>query len=73
MYARRHELPPRALAGLLCDVTVKIDEVSPRWCLRLISELNAADNRAIALAKELTPATTQLEASPRRMERWPVP
>ena len=36
-------------------MTTQLDEVSPPWCLRLISELNAADNRAIALAKALTP------------------
>jgi len=69
MYARRHELPPRALAGLLCDVTIQIDEVSPRWCLRLISELNAADNRAIALAKELTPQQLNWR---RRPDEWSV-
>jgi len=69
MYARRHELPPRALAGLLCDVTTQLDEVSPPWRLRLISELNAADNRAIALAKALTPQ--QLNWSRRRYE-WSV-
>src|SRR6266481_5418317 len=69
MYARRHELPPRALAGLLCDVTVQPDEVSPPWCLRLISELNAADNRAIALAEALTPQ--QLNWS-RRPYEWSV-
>jgi hypothetical protein len=28
---------------------------NPPWCLRLISELNAADDRATALAKGLTP------------------
>ena len=55
MYARRNELPPRALAGLLCDVTTQLDEVSPPWCRRLISELNAADERATALATTLTP------------------
>ena len=31
------------------------EEASPPWCLRLISEFNAADERAIALAKGLTP------------------
>ena len=28
--------------------TTQLDEVSPPWCLRLISELNAADDRATA-------------------------
>ena len=69
MYARRHELPPRALAGLLCDVTIQLDEVSPPWCLRLISELNAADNRAIAVAKELTPQQLNWR---RRPDEWSV-
>ena len=69
MYARRHELPPRALASLLCHVTTQLDEVSPPWCLRLTSELNAADNRAIALAKALTPQ--QLNWTPRPGE-WSV-
>ncbi len=31
------------------------DETSPAWCVRLTSELEAADERAIALAKTLTP------------------
>ncbi len=69
MYARRHELPPRALAGLLCDVTIQLDEVSPPWWLRLISELNAADNRAIALAKALTPQQLNWR---RRPDEWSV-
>jgi len=69
MYARRHELPPRALAGLLCDVTTQLDEVSPPWRLRLISELNAVDHRAIALARALTPQ--QLNWKP-RPEEWSV-
>ena len=34
---------------------MQLDEASPPWCLRLISELNAADERAIAVAKTLTP------------------
>ena len=36
-------------------MTAKLDEASPRWCVRVISELNASDARAIALAKTLTP------------------
>jgi len=64
MYARRHELPPLALAGLLCDVTTQLDEASPPWCRRLISELNAADNRAIGLANALTPQQLNWKPSP---------
>jgi len=37
------------------EVTMQLDEASPPWCLRLISELNAADERATAVAKTLTP------------------
>ncbi|MDP9203257.1 MAG: DinB family protein [Gemmatimonadota bacterium] len=33
----------------------QLDEASPPWCVRLIAELNAADERATALAKTLTP------------------
>jgi hypothetical protein len=40
---------------LLCDVTTQLDELSPPWCQRLISELKAADERATALAQVLTP------------------
>ena len=64
MYARRHELLPCAAAGLLCDMTPQLDEVSPRWCQRLISELNAADVRATALAKTLTPRQLNWAPSP---------
>lgn len=64
MYARCHELPPRELVGLLCSVTTQLDEASPLWCLRLISELNAADNRAIALAKALAPQQLNWNPSP---------
>jgi hypothetical protein len=39
----------------LCTVSTQPDEASPRWCLRLISELAAADERATALAKPLSP------------------
>lgn len=45
------------------------DEASPAWCLRLTSELKAADERAIALAKTLTPE--QLNWNPRPGE-WSV-
>jgi DinB superfamily len=49
--------------------TTQLDDVSPPWCLRLISELNAADDRATALAKALTPQ--QLNWKPRPRE-WSV-
>ena len=42
---------------------------SPPWCPRLIAEFNAADERAIALAKTLTPA--QLAWTPRPGE-WSI-
>ena len=38
-----------------CTVITELDETSPPWCLRLISEFNAADDRAIALARGLSP------------------
>jgi hypothetical protein len=50
-------------------VTIPLDETSPPWCLRLISELHAADAWAIALAKSLTPR--QLNWKP-RPEAWSV-
>jgi hypothetical protein len=43
-------------------VTAQFDEGAPRWFSRLISELNAADERATALARTLTPQ--QLNWSP---------
>jgi hypothetical protein len=42
---------------------------SPPWCLRLISELNAADERAIALTKGLAPG--QLNWKP-RPDQWSI-
>jgi hypothetical protein len=39
----------------LFDVTIELDEPWPPWCLRLFQELNAANERATALAKPLTP------------------
>ena len=35
-------------------MSTQLDETSPPWCLRLISEFNAADERAIALARGLS-------------------
>jgi hypothetical protein len=46
-----------------------LDEASPRWCLRLVAELQAADTRATALAKALT--VHQLNWKP-RPEVWSV-
>jgi hypothetical protein len=45
-------------------MTAQIDEASPRWCVRLVSELNAADKRATALAKTLTPLQLNWTPSP---------
>jgi hypothetical protein len=50
-------------------VTTPLDETSPPWCLRLLSEFTAADERATALAKTLTPR--QLNWKP-RPETWSV-
>ena len=58
-----------AIIGLLWDVTTQLDDASPDWCLRLISELNAADERAAAVAKALTPQ--ELNWKPRPGE-WSV-
>jgi len=52
------------LAGLLGDMAMKLDEVSPHWCQRMISELDAADQRATALAKTLTPRQLNWTPSP---------
>jgi hypothetical protein len=48
---------------------MQLDEVSPPWCLGLIAELNAADERATAVARALTPQ--QLNWKPRPGE-WSV-
>ena len=42
----------------------KPDEALPAWCVRLISELNAADERATALAKTLTPGQLNWTPAP---------
>jgi hypothetical protein len=52
------------VAGLFCGVTKQLDEASPPWSLRLISELNAADERATTLAKTLTPRQLNWSPSP---------
>ncbi len=57
-------MPLGALAGLLCQVTTRLDEAPPRWCIRLISELDIADKRATALAKTLTPRELNWAPSP---------
>ncbi|HEY3112780.1 MAG TPA: DinB family protein [Gemmatimonadaceae bacterium] len=36
-------------------MTTELDDASPPWCFRLFEELYAADERATALAKTLTP------------------
>jgi hypothetical protein len=64
-----HELQLGAWPVLFCDVTTQLHEASPPWCRRLISELNAADERATALAKPLSPQ--QLNWKPSRGE-WSV-
>ncbi|MDP9203275.1 MAG: DinB family protein [Gemmatimonadota bacterium] len=45
-------------------MTTQPDEASPPWCVRLISELNAADERATALAKALSPRQLNWAPSP---------
>jgi hypothetical protein len=45
-------------------MTAHLDEASPGWCVRLISELNAADKRATALANSLTPRQLNWTPSP---------
>ena len=42
---------------------------SPPWCVRLASELQAADARAIALAKPLTPAQLNWKPGP---DAWSI-
>lgn len=50
-------------------MTTQPDDASPPWCLRLISELHAADDRATAVAKALTPQQLNWKASP---DEWSV-
>jgi hypothetical protein len=45
-------------------VTTEREEAAPPWCPRLIAEFNAADERAIALAKTLTPEQLAWTARP---------
>lgn len=56
-------------ADLLWDVTTQPDEVSPAWCLRLISEFNSADQRAIALTDSLTREELNWKPTP---DQWSV-
>ncbi len=51
------------------DVVEPRTEPVPAWCLRMLSELQAADARAIALAKTLT--STQLNWKP-RPDAWSI-
>ena len=46
------------------DVTTQLDEASPSWFLRLSSELDAADERATALARTLSPRQLNWTARP---------
>jgi hypothetical protein len=50
-------------------VNTQPDDTSPPWCLRLISELTVADERATAVAKALT--SQQLNWKP-RPDQWSV-
>jgi hypothetical protein len=54
---------------VLADLTMQADRDSPPWCVRLISELDAADQRAKALATTLT--SRQLNWKPGQDE-WSV-
>jgi hypothetical protein len=45
-------------------VTIQLDEPWPPWCLRLFRELNAANDRATALARTLTPGQLNWTPSP---------
>jgi hypothetical protein len=62
-------LPLGDLPDLLWDVPTQPDEVSPAWCLRLISEFNWADQRALALTQSLT--IEELNWKP-RPDQWSV-
>lgn len=46
-----------------------LDEASPAWCVRLVSELHDADARATALAKTLTPQQLNWKPGP---DLWSV-
>jgi hypothetical protein len=50
-------------------MTTQPDEASPPWCVRLISELYAADERATTVAKTLTPQQLNWKARP---DEWSV-
>jgi hypothetical protein len=54
---------------LCCPIDMTADTVLPRWSLRLISELEAADRRAESVAKTLSAA--QLNWHPRQ-DAWGV-
>jgi hypothetical protein len=45
-------------------MNTQLDDVSPPWYLRLISEFNAADERASALARALTPQQLNWKPDP---------
>jgi hypothetical protein len=50
-------------------MTTQPDEASPPWCVRLISELHAAGERATAVAKTLTPEQLNWKPGP---DEWSV-
>ena len=50
-------------------MTTQLDEPWPPWCLRLFRELNAANDRATALAKTLTPGQLNWTPAP---GKWSV-
>jgi len=50
-------------------MTTQPGDVSPAWCLHLISEFNAADGRAIAVTKSLTRPELNWKPSP---DKWSV-
>src|SRR5688572_13387227 len=58
-----------APAGLFWGVTTQPDQASPSWCLRLISEFHAADERATAVANTLTPQQLNWKPHP---DQWSV-
>jgi hypothetical protein len=54
----------RCIGQCSCSVITQLDEPSPAWCLRLISEFSAADERAIALARGLSRQQINWKAQP---------
>jgi hypothetical protein len=50
-------------------VAVRVDDTAPRWCVRLVGELHAADERAIALAGTLSARQLNWRA---RRDSWSI-